>query len=121
MNAELVKQALAKVLNPHVLVNLVSRRVRQLNAGGWELSGPLVTHAANLRVADIALREIIEDKIRFDLPEILELTRPTGKNGRRPSAGWHLLKKSGATQAAPTSAHLIFRPPTKCMSFISKS
>ena len=34
MNATLVKQALEKVLNPNILVNLVSRRVRQLNSGG---------------------------------------------------------------------------------------
>ena len=34
MNPELCRQALAKVVNPNVLVNLVSRRVRQLNSGG---------------------------------------------------------------------------------------
>ena len=34
---------------------------------------------ANLGAADIALREIIEDKIGFDLPELVELTRPTAK------------------------------------------
>jgi DNA-directed RNA polymerase subunit omega len=92
MNAELVKQALAKVVNPHVLVNLVSRRVRQLNAGGGTTSRPLIADTANLRVADIALIEIIEGKTHFDLPEIIELTRPTGKNRRKPS-GW----KSAAT------------------------
>ena len=36
------------------------------------------------RRADIALREIIEDKIGFDLPEFVELTRPSGKSRRRP-------------------------------------
>jgi DNA-directed RNA polymerase subunit omega len=87
MNAELVKQALAKVLNPHVLVNLVSRRVRQLNAGGGTMSRPLVADAGNLRVADIALLEIIEGKMDFEMPEILELTRPTGKNRKKPQ-GW---------------------------------
>lgn len=87
MNPDLVKQALVKVLNPHVLVNLISRRVRQLNAGGGEMTRPLVADTANLRVADIALREIIEDKIGFDMPEILELTRPTGRNRRKPQ-GW---------------------------------
>lgn len=86
MNAELVKQALEKVLNPHVLVNMVSRRVRQLNAGGGG-TRPLILNAANLGVADIALREIIEDKMSFDMPEIIQLTRPTGQNRRRP-AGW---------------------------------
>src|SRR3954470_23573733 len=34
MNAELVKKALEIVLNPNILVNLISRRVRQLNSGG---------------------------------------------------------------------------------------
>jgi len=87
MNAELVKKALVKVLDPHVLVNLVSRRVRQLNGGSGSMSRSLVANAANLGVADIALLEIIEDKIGFDMPEIIELIRPTGKKGRRPQ-GW---------------------------------
>ena len=87
MNAELLKQALAKVVDPHVLVNLVSRRVRQLNANNGATSRSLVADAANLGAADIALLEIIEDKISFAMPEILELTRPTVKNGRRPQ-GW---------------------------------
>ena len=63
------KQALAKVGNPNVLVNLVSRRVRQLNSGGGSISHPLVGETANLGAADIALREIIEDKIGFEMPE----------------------------------------------------
>jgi DNA-directed RNA polymerase subunit omega len=84
MNAALVKKALEKVPNPNILVNLVSRRVRQLNRGGGGTSRPLVSDTAHLRAADIALREIIEDKIGFDLPEFVELTRPSGKNRRRP-------------------------------------
>ena len=84
MNAELVKKALEKVLNPNVLVNLVSQRVRQLNRGGGGVSRPLIADVANLGAADIALREIIEDKITFEMPEIIELTRPTGKGRKRP-------------------------------------
>ncbi len=84
MDARLVQQALAKVLNVHVLVNLVSRRVRQLNAGGGGSNRPLLADAANLRAADIALREIIEEKIVFDLPELVPLTRPTGRDRNRP-------------------------------------
>jgi len=84
MNAILVKQALEKVLNANILVNLVSRRVRELNRGGGGSSRPMVADIANLGAADIALREIIEDKIGFDLPEIVELVRPSGKNRRRP-------------------------------------
>ena len=68
MNSEFCKQAAAKVGNPNVLVNLVSRRVRQLNAGGGASSRPLIMDTANLGVADIALREIIEDKMGWDMP-----------------------------------------------------
>jgi DNA-directed RNA polymerase subunit omega len=84
MNAVLVKKALAIVLNPNVLVNMVSQRVRQLNSGNGGSCRPLVADIANLGAADIALREIIEYKISFEMPEILELKRPTGKNRRRP-------------------------------------
>jgi len=84
MNAALVKKALEKVLNANVLVNLVSRRVRQLNAGGGGASRPLVADVGNLGFADIALREIIEDKMGFDIPDFVALTRPTGKNRKRP-------------------------------------
>lgn len=84
MNAILTKKALEIVLNANVLVNLVSQRVRQLNSGGGGRSRPLVGDIGGLGAADIALREIIEGKMGFDMPEILELTRPTGKNRRRP-------------------------------------
>ena len=47
VNAELCKKAAEKVGNPNVLVNLISRRVRQLNSGGGGLSRPLVDHATN--------------------------------------------------------------------------
>jgi DNA-directed RNA polymerase subunit omega len=88
MNNELVKQALERVENPHVLVNLVSRRVRQLNAGGRSL----IERTGNLGVADIALLEIIEERMGFEMPEIIELVRPAGQNGKRPQ-GW--LKTNG--------------------------
>ena len=80
----LVKKALEIVLNPNVLVNMVSQRVRQLNSGGGGRCRPLVADIANLGAADIALLEIIEEKMSLEMPEILELTRPTGKNRRRP-------------------------------------
>lgn len=84
MNAALVKQALEKVLNPGVLVNLVSQRVRQLNSGGGGRSRPLVADIGNLGAADIALREIIEGKMGFLLPEFVPLTRPTAHGRNRP-------------------------------------
>lgn len=90
MNAELLKQALVIVLDPHVLVNLVSRRVRQLNGGG-AVGRSLVANADNLGVVDIALLEIIEGKMGFDMAEIIKLTRPTGRSGRRPQ-GWRAMQ-----------------------------
>jgi len=87
MNAILVKQALEKVLNPNVLENMVSRRVRQLTTGGGGSSRPLVADTTNLGAADIALLEIIEDKMSVDMPEIIELTRPTAR-GRKTPQNW---------------------------------
>src|SRR5438552_18463047 len=87
MNAILVKQALEKVLNPNVLVNMVSRRVRQLTTGGGGSSRALVAGTTNLGAADIALLEIIEDKISFGMPEIIELTRQTAR-GRNTPQNW---------------------------------
>ena len=84
MNAILVKKALEKVLNPNVLVNLVSQRVRQLTSGGGGRCRPLVADIANLGAADIALSEIIEDKMGFEMPQFIKVTRPTGKNRHRP-------------------------------------
>ena len=70
MNSEYCKQALAKVGNPNVLINLVSRRVRQLTSGGGSSSRPLIAEANAMGMADIALVELIEDKMSFDLPSV---------------------------------------------------
>lgn len=83
VNAELCRKALEKVGNPNVLVNLVSRRVRQLNAGGGGLGRPLIADATNLGAADIALREILEEKLGWEMPELVELTRPQPKKRRK--------------------------------------
>jgi DNA-directed RNA polymerase subunit omega len=83
MNAEFCKRAAEKVGNPNVLVNLISRRVRQLTSGGGGLSRPLIANVGNLGAADIALREIIEEKIGWDMPEIVVLTRPQAKKRKK--------------------------------------
>lgn len=69
MNAELTRKALDKVGNPNVLVNIVSRRVRQLNGMGSSPTRPLITETAGLGVADIALLEIAEGKIGWEMLE----------------------------------------------------
>jgi len=62
MNAELVSAASKVITNQQILVNMVSRRVRQLTLG----HRPLVEHAPGLREADIALTEIANGKLTFE-------------------------------------------------------
>ena len=85
MNAELCKKALEKVGNPNILTNLLSRRVRQLTAGAGAMSRPLVTTTDNLGAADVALLEIIEGKMGWEMPEPVELTaeKPKKKTRKR--------------------------------------
>ncbi len=83
MNSEFCRLALAKVGNPNVLVNLISRRVRQLNAGGGAGSRPLIAETGGLGAADIALLEIIEDKMGWIMPEELQLLEPVPKKRKK--------------------------------------
>lgn len=83
MNSDLVRQALLKVGNPNVLVNLVSRRVRQLNSAGGTGSRPLIADTAGLGAADIALIELIEDKLGFQMLESGQKDVPPGKKRKK--------------------------------------
>jgi DNA-directed RNA polymerase subunit omega len=83
MNAELCKKAVEKIGNPNVLVNIVSRRVRQLNQGGGGLGRPLVDAPASMGLADIALKEILEEKVGFELPEETAAVRPAPKKRKK--------------------------------------
>lgn len=62
MNADLVKAASEVITNQQILVNMVSRRVRQLTLG----HRPLVVCAPGLREADIALTEIANGKLTYE-------------------------------------------------------
>lgn len=62
MRDDYIKQALGKILDPNILINVVSRRVKQLKRG----NRPLVESLEKLSPEDIALREIIEEKISFE-------------------------------------------------------
>jgi len=75
---------LEKIPNPNTLVNLVSRRVRQLNSGAGGASRALLADPGNLSAADIALTELVEGKMSFEMPEFVALTRPTGRGMKRP-------------------------------------
>jgi DNA-directed RNA polymerase subunit omega len=87
MNSELVKKALEKVGNANTLVNLISRRVRQLNSGGGGICRPLVANTTNLGMADIALREIIEEKMGWELPEEEVVVRRVRKKLKKYQSG----------------------------------
>lgn len=60
MNVELLEQAKARVPSTPVLVNMISKRVRQLIAGMRPYVKPASVNEDKL---DIALREIAEGKI----------------------------------------------------------
>jgi DNA-directed RNA polymerase subunit omega len=62
MKADLIQAASEVITNQQILVNMVSRRVRQLSLG----HRPLVEYAPGLREADIALTEIANGKLTFE-------------------------------------------------------
>jgi DNA-directed RNA polymerase subunit omega len=51
------------IKDPMILINVVSKRVKQLKFGGR----PLIFSLEKLEPEDIALREIIEGKISYEL------------------------------------------------------
>jgi DNA-directed RNA polymerase subunit omega len=63
MMSQLVEEASKKIPSVPHLVNVVSKRVRQLNAG----HKPMVDVIGRMGFADIALKEIIEGKLSFEL------------------------------------------------------
>jgi DNA-directed RNA polymerase subunit omega len=58
-----IKEAQKVISDPNILINVVSRRVKQFKRG----SKPLVESLERLSPEDIALREIIEGKISYEL------------------------------------------------------
>jgi DNA-directed RNA polymerase subunit omega len=75
VNSKLLEAALQKTTNPEVLINVVSRRVRQLNQG----HRPLVQVDGRMDNSDIALKEIVEGKLDFELPPAEEAPSPRSK------------------------------------------
>ena len=63
MRDDYIKDALKVIPDPNLLINVVSRRVKQLRRG----NRPLVESLEKLTSEDIALREIIDGKISFEL------------------------------------------------------
>ena len=63
MHSHLMEQASKKITDPLILVNVVSKRVRQLIRG----QRPMVERGLRNDLAEIALREIIEGKVTVEL------------------------------------------------------
>ncbi len=63
MRDDYLQAALAVIDDPNILVNVVSRRVKQLKRG----NRPLVASLEKLSAEDTALREIAEGKITYEL------------------------------------------------------
>ncbi len=61
MNVELIEKAAQIVGDNQLLVNIVSKRVQQLNHG----SDPFIVTTPEMQCGDIALTEIIEGKITW--------------------------------------------------------
>ena len=73
MKPELVKSASEAVPNQQILVNMVSRRVRQLSFG----HRPMIEFVPGMGHADIALSEIATGKLTFE--------STLGQNGNTPA------------------------------------
>lgn len=63
MKTNLVEAAAEIVPDPKILINMVSRRVKQLCLG----SRPMVEFVPGLGHADVALSEIVAGKLTFEL------------------------------------------------------
>lgn len=82
MRDDYLQNARAVIDDPNILINLVSRRVKQLRRG----SRPLVESLEKLSPEDTALREIAEGKITYQLAtaeELAQLAIPTPTRSER--------------------------------------
>lgn len=73
MMSHLLEDANKVILSPQVLINVVSRRVRQLSQG----HRPLIQPSPRMGLSDIALQEIVDGKLTF------EETVPETKNHKK--------------------------------------
>lgn len=70
MRDDYLQAAQLVITDPNILINVVSRRAKQLKNG----YKPLIESLERLSAEDIALREIIDGKISYQLAEKEEET-----------------------------------------------
>jgi DNA-directed RNA polymerase subunit omega len=85
MRDDYLKSALKVIDDPTILVNVVSRRVKQLRRG----NRPLIESLEKLSAEDTALREIAEGKISYELATPAELASSSGGPAPRPVHNVH--------------------------------
>jgi len=81
LKSQYLEVALQQVPNRYILINIVSKRVRQLIEG----FRPLTTTEGNLSHMDIALKEVSEGKIAFKLPDQKELAEERARKRKKRS------------------------------------
>ena len=79
MREDYLRDAQKVIIDPNLLINVVSRRVKQLRRG----SRALVESLEKLAPEDIALREIIEGKITFET-DVAKKPAEEAKPARKP-------------------------------------
>jgi DNA-directed RNA polymerase subunit omega len=72
MKSKYLESAQQRIPSPELLVNIVSRRVRQLAQG----HRPLTQTDARMDFAEIALKEISEGKLGYELTGDIEVEPP---------------------------------------------
>ncbi len=77
MTSSLVDEALKLIPSQQILVNVISKRVRQLSAG----HRPMIETGPRMGFSDIALTEVIQGKLTWEPAPVVALTVP-GKKGR---------------------------------------
>lgn len=87
MKQTLVQDALKVVQSPQVLVNIISKRVRQLGQG----FRPLIAYDPKLTFMDVALKEVAEGKLGFEMIEV-----PSAAGGVSASAPAKKARKAAA-------------------------
>jgi DNA-directed RNA polymerase subunit omega len=71
MRDDYLRQAHKVITDANILINVISKRVKQLRSG----QAPLVDSLEKLSLEDIALREVIEGKITYELPSADEAAK----------------------------------------------
>lgn len=79
MKAEFLQTALGNVPNSQILINMVSRRVKQLGQG----FRPLVAVDPRWSFMEVALKEIADNKLTFEHLAPQEVAAKTKRNSKK--------------------------------------